>query len=223
MDKTPIGITTHNRIGILNEMLESLSKTIKDVPVTLFQDGSNPEKLDYLNGNLPYPCEVVISNDSIGVVRNVIRVINTLFNKYDSDMIFKIEDDVVFTYGWYDKMLDVARSRDDWGVISGCAVRGTWNLDEGIYSVIGMGTESPFITGQLLLIHRKLLKFLKPTKALCGSDHYLCHSARANGLKTLLIRPGLAQHIGVASECHPKWGKLTDNSIKQEELCQTKQ
>jgi hypothetical protein len=217
--------------------LSSLSKTIADdIPVMIFQDGiENKDKILYLEGqevllddafplnikwlnkigkldnketakyNYKYPYKIA-SPKTLGVVNNCLWATRTLF-EFDTDMVYLVQDDIIFKEGWYDKLIEIGKSRDDWGIICGCSL-GKFELPDGVH-IIDENSKD-FLRMQLYLIHRRILPILQGgyiRKDGGWSDYYFCRRTREGGFKTLLVRPAVAQHIGFRSECHPKCGK----------------
>ena len=230
----PIGVMTHKRLRTLDTTLFSIKKTTK-APIVIFQDGQGPkEKLDYLNGkevslgeNFPNDDEFVkrvgwlenrdkgcsheeyLTSGIIGVGHSKMLVweLRTLFEKFpEAEAVIHCEDDVIFKEGWYEKLLEIGKSRNDWGIICPCTMSDDWKLGDGVFD-IEKNPQGCFIRSQVWLVSRRVyeagLLEKYPENFRQEGDIYLTTSCKAKGLKTILVRPALAQHIGFKSECHP--------------------
>ena len=210
----------------------------------IYQDGAEiADKIKYLNGiavklDEPYPTDKewvdkvgilenketsfsrkpykLLGKETIGASNGILALLRDLFEN-DTEMVFYIEDDVIFKSGWYEKLIEIGNSRTDWGVICGCSIMGDWGLAEGVHDINGT-VKGSFMRSQLYLVHRRLLPFLQGEEARRKSmpDFVVLGRSRDAKLKTLLVRPPVAQHIGLRSECHPKkagrpWREIFDN------------
>ena len=179
----------------------------------IYQDGAEiADKIKYLNGiavklDEPYPTDKewvdkvgilenketsfsrkpykLLGKETIGASNGILALLRDLFEN-DTEMVFYIEDDVIFKSGWYEKLIEIGNSRIDWGVICGCSIMGDWGLAEGVHDINGT-VKGSFMRSQLYLVHRRLLPFLQGEEARRKSmpDFVVLGRSRDAKLKTL--------------------------------------
>ncbi len=111
--KFTIGITTYNRADYLKRLVNSFLATIKDLSnwqMIIVDDGSTDETEEYLSGirkfnSLPIHIERVFR---MGVHNNTNTIFDLAFNRYNTDLLFKCDDDIWFEKtGWVEGYLKV--------------------------------------------------------------------------------------------------------------------
>ena len=157
--------------------------------------------------------EVVrLGMQQLGVVRASQAAVRQTVERYGRKHgIIIVQDDVVFTPGWYQKLLEAAKHpaenyENPVGIVAGCWINKT-----------GKGFNSPMtlvprggITGQCFYATEAGLDAIWPWLTAehglnKGWDNKFCAYTRTGGADVYRIFPGVCQHIGIQSLVRPVW------------------
>lgn len=241
----PIGILTHNRHGLLDVTLRSLSASglSDDQPLVVFDDGSDnehtlrylysndtvsthvnfplgdPKWQHYMEGVKSRPTAAGIKDKvqvarinkySLGVVNAGCIAIRHLVSAFGRERgVVLLQDDVVFTENWLQKMLDavaqIPKDEPRAGLVTGCwvltpnanktkpislAERGGTTAQCYYITEAGLASAWYWITQQHTI--RKQFDNKLVAAVRLGSSIYRMH-------------PPICQHVGIDSKVRPEW------------------
>lgn len=142
-----------------------------------------------------------------GVIANSFRAIRETFDEHpEDDWMILMQDDVIFAADWYDTLATaIAQYRYDGGIIAGCTIMPAHQVSVTPFTEV----DTKFVTAQLYAISRNLYesspKFqLEKIPARTNWDVKMCGLSRNRGLKVILLRPPICQHIGSYSAVRPR-------------------
>ena len=216
----PIIVRTRNRPQLLDLTLSSLIMSGITPDIIIDDHSDNRECLRYLSGHkiefchkwpsddlwklygvhLPtrwsgFTTANVIKNDEqMGEQRSLFQAIKLSFEKFDTDCVVVLEDDIIVCAGWLGNLKSAISEYPNYGVISGFLWSRWGGTKTGVW-------EEP-ITAQMLLVSRKLYQpnVVPNPKAIYG-DEALRKKCVESGLDVIQLR-SQCQHIGHFSTVH---------------------
>jgi hypothetical protein len=200
----PIGVRTYERPGYFEKTIENL-KICHDVEpsrIHVFDDCSlDPKKIELLEKCAREGMNVYYSLERLGVMRNKLRLWDTLF-ALDSNIICDMEDDIQINRGFI-AVVERLRSIPDLGILTLHYWRGTLMENEGGYQEIN------YSGGPTWIVTRKFYEacaderagpFTMESKA---SDHKMTRWCKEKGFTLAASIPSYVQHVGELSILYP--------------------
>jgi hypothetical protein len=171
-------------------------------------------------GELPEPAEVAGIGGKVGLLlgkspggtRNLGLAVMHAFEATGADYVIRVEDDVLFKAGWYERLAAVTSELGDAGIISGFRyffrqpqLRPAGSNAEAL--VRGYGGGCLMAASRQLYLRRRRL-FENDVRSMKHNDVFWIENCRQAGLRTYVTALSLCQHIGVVST-------FTDRGHKQ--------
>lgn len=150
---------------------------------------------------------VFMRNDCSGI-RNLGQAVQRIFDTSDTHNLIKVEDDVIFKKGWYEKLISALVVNPNFGLVSASR----YFFDNPVLKDHDRRIQqltNGYTGGNIMIISRKL--YQSSTKLTRNNNRSILHNdnlwfdeCRSTGLFTGVTRKSLAQHIGVITEANHK-------------------
>lgn len=182
-------------------------------------------------------CQINVSNKDLIHVQKVKDILDFYFNRFNTDFLIYLKDDVIFNQNWLQNILSLyEKLKNNLGFIAGCdlntpILRPSYkesedNVKRG-YIQVKTRNQGRYGSSQLYLITRNFYDKWKNTKLSNridynssfneATDFIMNQACFALGFKSYLTIPQLVQHIGVKNRYNRK--KMSYTHLFLEPYC----